>query len=185
MRFSGPVVAALWTLLALAPALAHEGHGHDETASGATAPPPHAFAQLAGLAGEWLGAEDGPLWKRGELVSRFELTGAGSALIERLFPGSAHEMTTLYHRDGADLVLTHYCAAGNQPRMRAVAPAVGARDFEFAFDGGANLDAARDSHMHSARIQLVGPDELIAEWQTWNAGKPDGPPERFHLLRRK
>ena len=28
-------------------------------------------------------------------------------------------MATLYHLDGDQLMLTHYCSAGNQPRMRA------------------------------------------------------------------
>lgn len=185
MRFSGLVLVAFASGLAAAPVLAHEGHDAEQALSGATAPAPHAFAQLAALAGEWVAAEDGPAFKQGELVSRYERTAGGTALIERLFPGAPHEMTTLYHRDGADLVLTHYCAGGNQPRMRVAAPSPDASVLEFAFDGGTNLDAAKDSHMHSARIQRVGPDELISEWQAWNAGKPDGPPMRFHLLRKK
>jgi hypothetical protein len=69
--------------------------------------------------------------------------------------------------------------------MRASAPAADASVLEFAFDGGTNLDASRDSHMHSARIQLESADEIIGEWQGWNAGKPDGPPMRFHFVRRK
>ena len=44
-------------------------------------------------------------------------TGGGSAVTETLFPGTAHEMMSVYHMDGDDLVLTHYCAGGNQPRM--------------------------------------------------------------------
>jgi hypothetical protein len=56
---------------------------------------------------------------------------------------------------------------------------------ELAFDGGTNLDASRDSHMHSERIQLLGPDEIIGEWQGWSGGKPDGAPARLHLLRQR
>jgi hypothetical protein len=182
-------LAALCAALAQTPALAHEGHGHEEGAApaeaAAPAPLPHAFAQLAALVGVWVAAADGPAFRRGELVSRFELTGGGSALIERLSPGQAHEMTTLYRRDGADLVLAHYCASGNQPRMRATAPAADARVLDFAFEGGSNLDAARDSHMHSARLELRGPDELVGEWQGWDGGRPSDPPTRFHLLRRR
>jgi len=34
-------------------------------------------------------------------------------------PGGVRSMATAYHFDGAQLVATHYCGVGNQPRMRA------------------------------------------------------------------
>src|SRR5690348_14678733 len=43
----------------------------------------------------------------------FKLTGAGSALVETQMPGAAHEMVSVYHLDGDDLRMTHYCAAQN------------------------------------------------------------------------
>jgi hypothetical protein len=172
-------------LLAAVSAAAHEGHDVAPNAGFEESRPAHAFDRLTPLVGEWVAAEDGPMFERGELVSRYALTGGGTALVETFFPGGPHEMTTVFTRDGADLVLTHYCAAGNQPRMRARAPTPDARVLEFAFDGGTNLDASRDSHMHGLRMQLVGPDELIAEWQSWSRGKPDGPPKRFHLMRKR
>ncbi len=49
----------------------------------------------------------------------FKLLSGGSAVRETMFPGTDHEMTNMYHLDGHDLVLTHYCAEGNQSRMRA------------------------------------------------------------------
>ena len=166
------------------PVAAHEGHDAEASAALEPAKVAHVFDRMKLLAGEWVAAEDGPMFKRGALVSRYVLTGGGTALVDTLFPGAPHEMTTIYHRDGADLALTHYCAGGNQPRMRASAPAADARVLELAFDGGTNLDASRDSHMHSARIELIGPDELIGHWQGWSGGKPDGPPMRFHLVRK-
>ena len=53
-----------------------------------------------------------------QVVSTYRVTAAGSAVMEVLFPGTDHEMVTVYHQDGDDLILTHYCAAGNQPRMK-------------------------------------------------------------------
>jgi hypothetical protein len=78
-------------------------------------------------------------------------------------------MVTVYHADGGDLVLTHYCMAGNQPRMRAKNP-TGSR-FEFAFDGGTNLDAKRDRHMHSASVEILGADEIRSQWTEHAEGK--------------
>ena len=179
--------AVLGFALALgSPALAQQARDAAEGAQReAPAPPAHVFERMKRLVGDWVAAEDGPMFAKGALVSRYALTGGGTALVDTLFPGAAHEMTTVYHRDGADLALTHYCAGGNQPRMRAAAPAADARVLELAFDGGTSLDASRDAHMHSARIELVSDDEIIGEWQGWAAGKPDGPPMRFHLVRKQ
>ena len=82
--------------------------------------------------------------------------------METVFPGSAHEMVTVYYADGPDLVLTHFCMGANQPRMRAKS-AQGPR-LEFAYDGGTNIDPKRDRHMNSAVIDLVSADEIRSEW---------------------
>jgi hypothetical protein len=86
------------------------------------------------------------------------VTGSGSAVVEELFPGTEHAMTTVYHLDGSDLVLTHYCMTGNQPRMRAKAS--NGTKIAFAFDGGTNIDPKTSQHMHEATFDFVGKDEL-------------------------
>jgi hypothetical protein len=67
------------------------------------------FEALKKLAGDWveIGKDDKPTDK---VVSSVRVTAAGSVVQETLFPDTAHEMVTMYHLDGADLVLTHYCA---------------------------------------------------------------------------
>jgi hypothetical protein len=122
------------------------------------------------LAGEWVAAEDGEMFKKGDVVARYTVTAAGSAVVETVFPGSPHEMVTVYHADGPDLVLTHYCMEGNQPRMRAKNPK-GSR-FDFAFDGGTGVDPKKDRHMNSASVEFVGVDELRTVWTEIEAGKP-------------
>jgi hypothetical protein len=126
--------------------------------------------RIKALAGDWVSVEDSELIKKGELVARYAVTAAGTAVVETVFPGKPHEMVTVYHADGRDLVLTHYCMEGNQPRMRA-REASGSR-FDFVFDGGSNVDPARDRHMHSASLALVGPDEIRTEWTEHEGGKP-------------
>lgn len=131
---------------------------------------PKAIERLKALAGDWVAAEDGEMAKKGDLVARYAVTAAGSAVVETVFPGSPHEMVTVYHADGSDLVLTHYCMEGNQPRMRARSPQ-GAR-FEFAFDGGTNIDPKRDRHMNSASLEIVGADEIRSVWTELAGGQP-------------
>jgi len=79
-------------------------------------------------------------------------------------------MVTVYHADGPDIVLTHYCVEGNQPRMRA--RAAGGSRFDFEFDGGGNIDPRRDRHMHSATLELLGDDEIRTVWTELDAAKP-------------
>ena len=133
------------------------------------------------LAGEWVAAEDGDMVKKGDLVARYAVTASGSAVVETVFPGSEHEMVTVYHADGPDLVLTHYCMEGNQPRMRARG-AQGSR-FEFAYDGGTNIDPKRDRHMHSATFDLASANEIRSEWSELAEGKPVFV-ARMHLVRK-
>src|SRR5262245_32281969 len=76
------------------------------------------FAALKGLVGDWvvLGKDGKPT---DAIVSSFRVTAGGNTVQETLFPGTDKEMVTMYHLDGEDLVLTHYCMLGNQPRLRA------------------------------------------------------------------
>ena len=102
--------------------------------------------------------------------------------MEILFEGSDHEMVTVYHRDGADLMLTHYCAAGNQPRMKAAAG--GDPDLlRFEFAGATNMDSAKAMHMHEAVIRFVDADHIESVWTSYQDGKPAGE-ARFELHRK-
>ena len=150
-------------------------------AAGSPAPAPPALARFQALAGDWVAAEDGDMVKKGDLVARYHLTGSGSAVVEELFPGTPHEMTTVFHADGGDLVLTHYCMSGNQPRMRAKA-ATGSR-VDFAFDGGTNIDPKRDRHMHQASFEFVSDGEIRSTWTEYDGGKP-GMTVKMHLVRK-
>ena len=55
----------------------------------------------------------------GKVYLSYELIAGGTALVERERTDKTPEMLTVYHLDGKRLVLTHYCMAGNQPRMEA------------------------------------------------------------------
>jgi len=138
--------------------------------AGGPPPPAPALERFKSLAGEWVAADDGPMSKKGDLVARYTVTAAGSAVVETVFPGREHEMVTVYTADGPDLVLTHYCMEGNQPRMRAKAPS--AARVQFAFDGGARIDPRRDRHMHSVWFEFVNADEIRNEWTEHAQGKP-------------
>lgn len=126
-----------------------------------------AFDQLKKLAGDWEGKAGGSAVK-----VTYKVTGAGSAVVETQFPGEAHEMVTVYHLDNGSLVLTHYCAAGNQPTMK-FQPGKNPKVLSFNFYKGSNMKTA-DMHMHSVKITLLSPDEVQSDWTSYSGGKPAG-----------
>jgi len=145
-------------------------------------PAASAFDRLKALAGDWIDL-DGAFGMKGKVAVTYRITGGGSTVIETLFAGAPHEMTTVYHKDGRHVVLTHYCAAGNQPRMRATA--TDGRTLAFDFDGGANFDPAQDGHMHSGTIEFLDADRIRATWIGWDKGKPSDHSPVFNLERKR
>lgn len=128
------------------------------------------FEALKKLAGDWVqvGKDGKPTDK---LVSSIRVTSAGTAVEETLFPGSDHEMVTMYHLDGDDLILTHYCSLGNQPRLKAE-PDQDVNRIVFKFVGATNLKSADEMHIHRATFTLDGADHFQAEWVANKDGKP-------------
>jgi hypothetical protein len=151
-------------------------------AKGAAQPAAAAYDRMKALVGDWIDV-DGMYGMKDQVAVTYRLTGNGTTVVETSFIGTPHEMITMYSRDGDDLVLTHYCAAGNQPRMRA--RTFDGATIEFAYDGGTNLDPAKDMHMHSARLEFVSADEIRGAWTGWEGGKQAGDHQvMFHLKRK-
>jgi hypothetical protein len=139
------------------------------------------FAGLKKLAGDWVevGKDGKPTDK---LVSSIRLTAAGSVVQETLFPGTDHEMVTMYHLDGSDLVLTHYCILGNQPRMR-VEQGGSPTELAFKFVSSTNLKSDDERHMNEATLTLVDDDHFRARWLSCEEGKECHRVE-FNLVRK-
>jgi len=114
------------------------------------------------LAGTWEGTNE-----KGQAVRlTYEVVATGSAVQEtiEIQEKSRVDMVTLYHLDGDDLMLTHYCAAGNQPRMKAVSVKPGGIRFDFVDATG--LVSSEAGHMRAAEFAFEGEDRLTSSW-TW------------------
>lgn len=138
--------------------------------------PKQAFEQLKKLAGTW--EMKGP---GGESMKvNYKVSGGGNTLIETQFPGDAHEMVSVYHLDGKDLLMTHYCAVGNQPTMK-YKPGKDNKVLFFDFVRGTNMKP-KDMHIHTAKIMLLGKDKIQSDWTAFVNGKK-GPTTAFNLTR--
>jgi hypothetical protein len=154
----------------------------------APASPHPGWEKLKQLAGEWIAAVDAAAEKDTSAdavlpLCIYRVTSAGSVVQETLFPGTPHEMVTMYHLDGPDLVLTHYCALGNQPRMRAEPPGA-PNKLVFKFAGGTNIDPAKDGHMHDLTLTFIDADHVRAEWASYAKGRQSGV-KTFEMKRKK
>src|SRR5215471_5385768 len=75
------------------------------------------FDQIKSLAGTWEGKNS----QNEPLQVTFKVTSDGSAVMSEII-APKEDMITMFHMNGPDkLMLTHYCGAGNQPRMQAKA----------------------------------------------------------------
>jgi len=142
----------LITGLALAAAAVYAGPKTEGSGDAA------AFARLKTLVGEWEANT-----QMGKAHLSYELIGGRTALVEKETGEKMPAMLTVYHLDGDRLILTHYCMAGNQPRMRARAFDAESGQLEFEFLDATNLQAG-GGHMHSAKIRFVDNDHLKTEW---------------------
>ena len=142
------------------------------------------FERIKSLAGEWTGkgvAGENDL----PIDVRYRVTAGGSAVEETLFVGTDHEMVTMYHLDGDRLMLTHYCAVGNQPRMVAEESTTSgnATTIRFRFAGATNLTSPYDGHMHDAEMTIEGNDRIRTRWTYFENEKPNHD-ARFELTRK-
>jgi hypothetical protein len=99
----------------------------------------------------------------------YELTSGGSAILERLFAGTPHEMVSVYYSNGEKVVMTHYCMLGNQPQM-----ALKKNDGKvilFEMDGTTGIASAQETHMHTLAITLSDPNHIQHEWTLFENGK--------------
>lgn len=141
-----------------------------------------AMNKLKSLAGEWSKPADG---ESPASTIVYSVTSGGSAVREIMFPGTGHEMTNLYHLDGTSIICTHYCAMGNQPRMRAQSLSSDGKSIAFTFDSVTNLSKPDEHYMGGLRLDMPDNDHLTQTWTSLEKGKPVEQPAVFTFTRKK
>jgi hypothetical protein len=115
------------------------------------------FEKLKALQGTWTGknSQGDPL----QVV--FRTTSAGSAILSEI--EGKEDMITMFHMDGDRLMMTHYCGAGNQPRMVAKASPDG-KTFTFDFLDGTNIVPPTTGHMQHMVLTIVDENHHSEDW---------------------
>ncbi len=156
-------VFAVLTAFTAAPLRADENHPQPKLTP--------AMKKLHALAGTWTGKNkmDG---KEQDMQVKYRVTSNGTAVEEILFPGTPHEMVSVYFQAGDDVLFTHYCAMGNQPRMKLVSTRGNRLTFEEVASDTTGLSAPDAPRMGGLVLTLKGKDKITADWST--AGKGEG-----------
>lgn len=142
------------------------------------------MSRLAELEGEWMLLDE-----NGEVTdivgSTFRVTSSGSTLMERMFPDSpdGYEMLNVYHVDGDRVLMTHYCSAGNQPRLNAISTDEDRLRWEM--ESITNLNDPGDDHMHQAEFVFHGDGRLTTHWNSMSDGELSDETATFELQRRQ
>ncbi|HZQ21595.1 MAG TPA: hypothetical protein VFA89_02250 [Terriglobales bacterium] len=146
------------------------------------------FEKLKTLAGSWEGqVTTVPPTSdiEGKLMQvSLRVTSMGNAIVHEMTgAGRPDDPITMLYLDSDRLLLTHYCDAGNRPRMVAkMSPDGKTVEFEF-------LDIAGNTqygHMHHALFTSVDENHHIEDWTFMVNGKQGPTPVHAHLdLHRK
>jgi hypothetical protein len=134
-----------------------------------------AFERLKSLAGTWETLVD----KKQTGVATYTVTGGGKVVLEVM-----GGMATAYHFDKDTLMMTHYCGAGNQPRMRAMRIGEDGRHISFQMFDITNHPNSKTSSYSSALDVRFGKDgtvELV--FKSMTAGV-EGRSQTFQLVKR-
>lgn len=143
-----------------------------------------AFDALKTLAGSWAGqvtttpAIDGINGTFAQFSLR--VTSSGNALVHELSVGGLPDHPlTMFYLDAGRLMLTHYCDAGNRPRMvGSLSPDGKTLDFDLVDLSGGNAKG----HMHHARITFIDANHHTEDWTYMGPG--DVPVRAHFELRR-
>jgi hypothetical protein len=150
-------IALTACLLFSVAAFAQETHDHAPKIKNAT------FEKLKSVLGDWEAKEGNMTFH----IS-YQLVSNGTAIMETMAAGNEPPMINMYTPEGGKLTMVHYCASGNQPRMRADAP--NGNEVAFKFVDVANLPDVKAEYMRDLTLRIVDADHIE---QVWTSKKDD------------
>ena len=122
------------------------------------------FDELKSLDGSWEGKSSG-----GQPVQiDYRVTSNGSALMSEI--KGKEDMISMFNLDGGRLLMVHYCAVGNQPRMVGSSSADG-KTITFDFLDATNLASPDSGHMNRLIVSIIDPNHHTEEWIYNGQGK--------------
>jgi hypothetical protein len=126
------------------------------------------WEKLKSLVGTWEGHEGSQ-----PVSVTYTLVSNGTSLMESLNGEHDMNMITMYAPDGDAIVATHYCAMGNQPRMRAAGTGTGdapPTKVDFQFVDATNVKDG-ETVMRRLVVTFQDADHFQQAWTSRSDGK--------------
>lgn len=162
-----PLVLALTLLLTSLSSLASaQSASHQPANPAAVSDAQKAFDRLKTLAGSWVGRlttfPEEPSVQGKFAQFSLRVTSLGNALVHEMsISGRPDHPVTMFYVEGDRLLLTHYCDAGNRPRMVGkVSPDGKTLEFEFLDLSGGD----QHGHMHRAVFTFMDDNQHTEDW---------------------
>jgi len=135
------------------------------------------FDKLKSLAGTWEGTSP-----KGPVTVSYRVMANGSSVVSEI-TGPEDNMISVFNMDKDRLLMTHYCGAGNQPRMVASTSPDG-KILTFDFVDGTNIMPSQAGHMRELVVSMPDGDHHREQWVF---ATTDGKEmkETFELTRKK
>ena len=121
---------------------------------------------LKTLAGSWEATFEGK-----PMQATLRVTSMGNAIVHEMKGEGPDDPITMFYVEGDRLLLTHYCDAGNRPRMAARTTPDG-KTIEFDFLDVANYNKSQAGHMQHAVFTIIDANHHIEDWTFMLEGKP-------------
>jgi hypothetical protein len=121
------------------------------------------FEKIKMLSGRWRGKSTRG-WEEDSVA---EVIAKGTVVTMRSAePDPDSAMMSVFQMDGGRLLLTHYCEAGNQPRLVATSVEENGRKITFTFLDGTNMASRNVGHMDKLVFTLLDENHFTEQW-TW------------------
>ncbi|MFO1464061.1 MAG: hypothetical protein U1F66_09795 [bacterium] len=139
----------------------NSGHAKKKAAE-----PASPFATLKTLEGTWKGQPEMG-GKKEDMTLVYKVTSGGNAIEETIFAGSPKEMVSVYFQDKDQVMMTHYCMMGNQPRLKVTE--AGPKKIKFEKVDVTGMKTPQDPHMGGLTLTWKDKDHLEQAWLHYNA----------------
>jgi hypothetical protein len=155
-------------------------HDHESSAKVAPSESQQAFDKLKTVAGSWEGPvttfPPEPSIQNHPAQFSLRVTSMGNALVHEIsIAGRPDHPLTMFYVQDQRLTLTHYCDAGNRPRMIGkVSPDGKTLEFEFLDLSGGN----QYGHMNHAVFTFIDENHHLEDWTYM---MPGDKPMRAHF----